>query len=800
MKAPLSWLRDFAPLEADADFLSGVLNELGLVVDGVARVGEGLDGVVVARVQEIRPIEGADRIRAVTVDVAGQAVGVVCGAWNFSEGDLVPLATVGSVLPGNFAIARRKMRGVVSDGMLCSAAELGLSGDHGGIFVLPPGLATGQALTEAMGIEPDLVFELDITPNRPDAMSVAGVARDLAAALHLPFSVPSQPGPTPGAPAAGAGHGSEPARTLEAGVQTQDRSLCPLFSARVLDGVTVGSSPDWVARRLTLAGMRPINSVVDASNYVMLELGQPTHPYDLDKVAGARLVARAARAGESLVTLDGVERALLPSDCVIADGDDRAVGIAGVMGGQSSEISTSTRRVLVEAAYFTPMAVARTAQRLGLRSEASARFERGCDPGAAEPAAERVARLAALSGGNTLVLPTSGAVPPRPKLTLRPGRVNQLLGTDLATAEMTAYLDRIGFGVSGEAAGPLVVEVPGWRPDVTGEVDLIEEVARHHGYARIPRRVPPATQVGGLTPHQRTRRRLRQVLVGAGLTEGWTSSLLAPGEQLRAGLGPDPESLTVTNPMSQEESVLRRSQLPGLLRAVRYNLGHRHDSVRLFEIGTVFAPRAPADTSPLPVERELLSCVLAAPGDDAAWAVRLWRTVAAGLRLPSFELDPVVRPGLHPTRSARLIREGLEVGEVGEVDPLVGAAFEVDRRVAWLCLDLTAVAASAECAHDVVPVSVFPSADFDLAFTVEDPVPAGRLEQTLREAAGPALVELALFDVYRDPAVLGTARRSLAWHLRVASPDHTLTEAELAELRGRCVAAVEAAHPAQLRG
>ena len=791
MRVPLSWLRDFAPIEAPADELTTILNELGLIVDAVETIGEGLEEVVVARVDEIRAIPGADRIRHVTVDAGGDLVEVVCGAWNFEVGDLVPLAPVGAVLPNGMEIARRKMRGAVSNGMLCSPSELRLSEEAGGLMVLPTGMTPGTPLAEALGLEPDVVFDLDITPNRPDAMSVAGVARDVAAALRVPFSLPDHPIDESGT-AAG----------QLTTVALDDPDLCPLFTTRVLTDVRVGESPAWIIRRLTLAGMRAINSVVDASNYVMLELGQPTHPYDLDRLPGGGLRVRAARPGEIVRTLDGVDRELGGDgarDCLICDAEDVPVGIGGIMGGESSEISDGTSRVLVEAAYFSPMAIARTSKRLGLRSEASARFERGCDPHGVERASARVCALIA-SDGRARVAPgtvSTGGAPPRPRVRVRTERVNALLGTRLAPEAVAGYLEPIGFSVqpgADGAADELSVEVPGWRPDITAEIDLVEEVARHHGYSRIARTVPTTTQVGALTSYQRERREVRAVMVGAGLVEVWTPSLLGAGDHGLVGI--DGRDVELANPMSREESVLRRSMLPGLLRAVRFNVGHRNSGLRLFEVGAVFSPR---DGVSAPDEREMLTAVLCEEGDDAAEAVVLWRTVEAALRLDGVELDSARLPGLHPTRTARLRAGEAVVGSVGEVDPSVLAAFDLTGRVAWLEVDLAALHSAPRRPASVVPVTVYPTSDIDLAFVVPDEVPAGWAEATLRQAAGELLEDVWLFDVYRD-AQLGPDRRSLAYRLRFRAYDRTLTDAEVAEARARCVAAVEKAHGASLRG
>jgi phenylalanyl-tRNA synthetase beta chain len=619
-------------------------------------------------------------------------------------------------------------------------------------------------------------------------------------------------------------------------VEVIDPDLCPRFTARVLLGVEVGPSPQWIARRLTLAGMRPINNVVDASNYVMLDLGQPTHPYDLDRVARHGLRVRAARPGEVVTTLDGVQRRMGERsvgmgddrrDCLICDGDDTPVGIGGIMGGASSEISTSTTRVLLEAAYFTPMAIARSSKRLGLRSEASARFERGCDPEGIDRAVLRLCEILGASAGAAYrsaagALDVRGVVPGPVRVELRTDRVNTVLGTELDDATVAGYLEPIGFGCEAESAGVLAVTVPTFRPDTEREIDVIEEVARHHGYARIPRRRPSAPQVGRLTRYQRDRRLARRVVADLGAHEAWTASLLGPDDQRRAGID---GGVQVTNPLTPDESVLRQSLLPGMLGALAFNADRRQGEVRLFEVGHVFPPPGPdrvarafARTDTVIGEREVLGLALAGEGDDARRAALAWRFLADAFGVEGVELVAPgaggqgeldsVPPGLHPTRSARLVVSGSEgraprvIGVVGEVDPGVLAEFGLDaerRRVGWLEVDLDGLLVRARRRGSLlVAVSKFPSSDVDMAFVVEDAVPAAAVEQTVRLAAGALLESLTLFDVYRGTGV-PEGTRSLAYRLRLCAPDHTLTDQEVAEVRGRCIAAAEQAHGARLR-
>ena len=785
MRVPLSWLRDFAPFDLDPVELGRVLDDLGMVVEGVEHIGQGIEDVVVARVLDVRPHPGADRVRLAEVDAGKGPLQVVCGAPNVGAGQLVAFAPVGAVLPGGFAIGRRQVRGQWSEGMICSERELALGDDGAGILVLGGDPEPGSPVAAALGIEPDVVYDLAIEGNRPDANSIAGVARDAAARLGLPFALP-------GAPVAEAAAVAAELAT----VAVECPELCPRFTGRVITAVVVGPSAPLVARRLTLAGMRPISNVVDASNYVMLELGQPTHPYDLDLLPGHGLLVRRAEQGEVVVTLDEVGRRVGDGDdCLICDATGTPVGIGGIMGGASSEISAGTTRVLLEAAYFDPMAIARTSKRLNLRTEASARFERGCDPLGIPRAADRFCEL--LGGGEVAagLLDVDNLPAPAPPVRLRTARVNALLGTELADADVAALLEPIGFGVTPAGHGLSDVAPPSFRPDAATEVDLVEEVARHHGYGNIRRTVPNSPYVGALTPYQKQRRHLREVLVGAGVSEASSSPLLGPGDNERAGH--EGELIVAVDPLAREESVLRASLLPGLLKAVAFNASHRHPDVSLFEVGHVFSVPA-GERGPLPDEGERLGVALAGSAGGAEAAKRVLDVVVAGLRLAGVRLVADAAPGLHPTRTARVLAGDRPLGRVGEVDPSVVAAFGIEGRVGWIDLDLEAALPRERSYPQAVPVSRQPSSDVDLAFVVDDAVPADDVEATVREAAGPLAVDLRLFDVYRSDR-LGGGRRSLAYRLRLQAPDRTLTDGDVAEVRGRCIEAVTAAHGGELR-
>ncbi len=806
MKVLLSWLREFAPIEGDPDDIAVQLTDLGMELESVSRIGDGIDGIVVAEVLDIREHPDADKIRLVDVDLGdGEALQICCGASNMAVGDRVPLATIGTVMPGGMEIAARKMRGQASNGMLCSAREMEIGDDHAGILILPSDSPLGEPVTEALGLRHDVVYDFDALPNRPDTLSVLGVARDLAAHQKVRFEVPPFDPATSGDDAAG---------LASVGIDAPD--LCGRFVARVVGGVALGPSPRWMAQRLIAAGMRPINNVVDVSNYVMLELGQPNHTYDLATLPGGRLGVRWARAGERITTLDDVERTLTERDGVIVDGDDAPVGIAGVMGGASTEISETTTDVLVECAWWDPGAIAATSTRLNLHSEASLRFKRGVDPEMAPIAARRVAQLLAEIGGSRLhpgEIDVAGTLPEPARIHVRTAKVNALLGLELSTDDIAGLLDPIGF-VGTRSDDGLDVQVPTWRPDSTIEVDVVEEVARHYGMANLPKTVPVSPHTGELSTRQRERRALRRALVGAGLDEAMPMPFLAPGDLERAGLPAD--GLVLANPLAAEESVLRTSLLPGLLKAVAYNASHRAPGVGLYELGRVFGlgdgvlvdvdASARADRV-LAGETEHLAVVLA--GAEAPEAVRLVEVLARAVNRwtdtgpGAVSLTAAELPGLHPGRAATVALGDTVIGQVGEVDPGVLEAHGIDERVAWLQLDLGTLLDVPGTVPQARPVSRYPSSDVDLAFVVDEDVAAAALREQILAGAdrpgGLAPVSVELFDSFRSEQ-LGEGRKSLAYRVRFQALDRTLTDAEVADARAAIIAQVSESLGATLRG
>lgn len=774
MKVLHSWLREFAPISTNPDEVAKALNELGTAVESIEYLGANLDGIVVAKVLNLRKHPGADRIQLVDVDMGdGEALQIACGAFNMEVGDHVPLAVLGTTMPNGIEITRRKMRGEWSNGMLCSGSELGLGDDHSGILILPGSSEVGTDVKDALGISSDVLFDLEVNPNRPDAMSVAGVARDLAAWFKVPFVLPKPQ--TSWVDDDG----------LSAAVEVLAPELCGRFLTRQFRNVTVGDSPDWLVQRLLALGMRPINSLVDISNYVMLELGQPNHPYDLARLRGGGLRVRRAHAGETIVTLDDVERRLEESDLLIADLEDRPMGIAGVMGAEAAEVSSDTTDVLLEMAWFDPISVAKTSRRLGLRTEASARFEKGTDPNILELAALRFAELL---GANGELLSTVGDVrgelPKREAIQVRASRVNQILGTQIDAATIPGLIEPIGFSTKAIDSDTFAVQIPSWRPDSATEIDVIEEIARHYGYSRIERTVPRSPINGGLTKRQKEVRLVRNALVGLGFSEVMPTPFLAPGDLEAAKLDANP--ILLANPLVAEESVMRTSLLPGLAKVLAYNASHRRAEISIFEIGHVF--NQPSDpNAPLPDETERLAFAIG--GQEAPKAVQIWRALADYLGV-TFLLEAAEVPGLHPTRSVKIVVNDLVIGALGEIDPEVLHSYEVPGRVAYLDVSMVDLLEARVAAKPYTPVRLYPSSDLDLAFELDETTPASALEAILERTAGDLLVSLQLFDVFRGSSV-AEGRRSLAYRLRFQASDRTLSDTEITELRIRLIRAVE---------
>ena len=774
MRIVHSWLKELAPVGDDIETIAATMTDLGLAVEEIIHVGATVEGVITARVVRTERHPDAAKVHRVFVETGdGRERHVWCGAFNMQADDIVPLATPGTAMPDGRVIDPKPILGIQSDGMLCSARELGLGDDHAGIVILPVGTPLGVPYGQALGLAPETVYDLDVTRNLPDCWGYLGVARQVTARLGLPLAAPTATiASTDGAP------------TRQATVELIDGDRCARFTSTVISGLRVTSSPNWIAQRLAAAGMRSINNVVDVSNYVMLELNQPNHAYDLDTLGGGGFRVRCARDEETMVTLDGVERTFTTEDLLICDATDTPIGVGGIMGGLDSEISDTTTIIALEIAWFESIGLAKSAGRLGLRSEASVRFDRGVDPLGMPVAIARFVELLRLTCPDLVVHEgmvdaRSAHLPVAPVIAVRVAKVNALLGTSLSSGQICGLISGLGFHADG--ADTLTVAVPSWRPDCTAEVDIIEEVARQYGYRKVGKTVPKSAMHGRLSPVQARRRRLREMLLGLGLNEAMPNPFLADDDLLRAGLGGP--AVRIVNSLVAEESVLRTTLRPGLLKAVAFNESHRRPEVSLFEIGHAYPP----GDGELPAEYEELAIVLA--GRDAMAAMAVWREIAATMGFGA-RVDQSHPPaGLHPTRSATLSVGRDVIGAVGEVHPDVLDAYGVDERVAILELNLSVLLANEAKVPAWRPTSRFPSSDLDLAFATPDSVIAEKVEKAIKQAAGALLVDVALFDVYRGPG-LPADTRSLAYRLRLQALDRTLSDTELTEVRNKVVAGV----------
>ena len=785
MLVPLSWLYDYVDPGLSVEALADLLTIGGLNVEEIRFPTAGTRGVKVAEVASVDRVPGSDRLWLVEAFDGEQTYQIVCGASNYTVGDRVPAALPGAVLPGGFEISRRKLRGVMSNGMLCSPRELGAGVDHAGIWILGPDAPLGAELAEWLDLE-DAVLDLEITPDRGYALSMIGVARDVAALTGAELTVPDA-SPNPGS-----------GTSLPVDILDPDR--CRRFDARVLEGVTVGSSPAWMQRRLVAAGMRPVANIVDITNYVMLETGNPTHAYDLARLAGPRIEVRTARSGETLTTLDGEHRTLDPDDLLICDAGG-PIGLAGVMGGEPTEISASTRTVLMEVANFTARTVLRTARRHRLSTEGAYRWARHVPPETVPLAAGRCADLIVRLAGGRVAGGADHYPNPisRESIRLRTVRARGYLGLDLDGSGQAEALEAIGCEVSAAGDDTLSVKPPAYRPDLQREVDLYEEIARIYGYDKIPSRVPSSGAVGGRSPEDEAVRAVRRALAGAGWTEIAALPFVSGDDLERLGLDHADRRrapVALVNPLSKEESVLRTTLLPGLFRVVARNVNRQAADLALFESGRVFLP--PTDDEPgadggptgvvLPAEPRLLGFVACGqfelprfdkPGRavdffDLLGAVEIARRAVGRDRL---ETVPVTDMPYHPGRAARVMVEGDDLGVIGELHPRVIAAYELPARTLAGELRLDHL-----CAGGLRPArapypSPLPGLRFDVAVLVDESVPASAVEAAVVEGAGPLLFSCRLFDVFRGPQ-LGEGRKSLAYSLSLDDPDRQLTDTD----------------------
>ena len=786
MKVTLNWLREFVDIDVDTKRLVELLDFSGTKVEGVTTPSDDVSGVVVAEVLNIEDHPNADTLTLVDVRTEDGEQRVVCGARNFSVGDRVPLARVGARLPG-MDITERKIRGEVSRGMLCSGAELGVSRDHSGILVLSPDADLGADIVPTLGLD-DTQLELEITLNRPDCMSILGVAREIAALTGKKLRRPE-------VKLEASSDVSSPVS-----VKIEDPRACPRFVARFIEGIKIGPSPQWMARRLLACGVRPISNVVDITNYVLLELGHPLHAFDADHVANQAIVVRRARKGERFKTLDGVERELEPDDLLITDGS-KPIGLAGIIGGEESEVSDSTTNVLLECAYFDPDTIAFTARRQNLRTEASARFERGMDFEMAPVASARAAQLMVeLSGGRvsaTLVDEYPQRIERR-RIRLRPASTDKLLGITIPPAEQAERLRSIEMTV-GDSTGALDVVVPTFRPDVTREVDLIEEVGRLHGFHELPSTLPKGA-AGGLERDQRAERSLRNVLADLGVYEVVTPSLISPEDIERLELdesNPARRMVEVANPMVEDERAMRTTLLPSVLKAVALNQAQRAQGVALFEIARIYEPMHDV----LPQEGLVLAGAFSGLRSEQEWTgpARQWdffgvkgilEAAFDGLGLESPLFAPAKGKPFHPTRAATVSLGSAPLGALGELHPDVCARFDVAERTLAFELSLAPVFEALPERVQLREPSRYPATFIDLAVVVDDAVASAKVRDVIAGAGAPEVVSVRLFDVYKGQQV-GEGKKSLAFALELRAEEGTMTDDEALKVRDRILPALQ---------
>jgi phenylalanyl-tRNA synthetase beta chain len=760
VKVPLSWLKEYVPIDRPVDEIAQRLVISSCEVEGIERVGVAdVDGNLglfrVGRVLEAVKHPNADRLQLCQVDIGeSDSRQIVCGAWNFAAGATVGVALPGAVLPNGLQLERRKVRGEVSDGMILAEDEVALGADHTGIMVLENGIEPGTPLGDVLPLS-DTVLDLGPEHNRPDLLAVYGIAREVAALFDLELAAPPGTDPSPDA-----------TETLD--ITIEDFEACPRYIGRLFRNATIGPSPVWLKARLTAAGMRPISNVVDVTNYVMLGLGNPLHAFDYAKLRGGKIIVRRAHVGERLRTLDGVERELEPYDLMIADAE-RSVALAGIMGGEETEIGADTTEILLEAANFEPYTTFRTAERLRLRTEGSNRWEKGVDPYLAEQAAKLATQLIVEHAGASWAghADVHAELPQPPVVRLRPERTDAVVGIQTPSDEQHAILRRLEFGVDGEN-----VSVPTWRArDVTREIDVVEEVARFR-LADVPGRLPTRQAMfGRLSKHQRIRRRIEDVLVGFGYSEAYTWSLL-PEESATGGV-------PLQEPLSSEQAVLRTSLVEGLLASARRNVDAGNDDIALFEQAHVYLPTG----EQLPEERWRV-------GGIAQGGFAFAKGTAEGL-YAALGIEPSFSPADDLPAAGRGARtdEGW-VASVREPElPGEWGAFELD------------VDALVDRVPDLIvyeDVISYPPVRQDLAFVVPDDVTAGQLVASAHEAVGPELREMRAFDVYRGGQV-ASGKKSIAFSVTFQSPERTLTDEDAAVLRNGIVSALEQAFGAQLR-
>lgn len=780
MKVPLSWLKKYVALEAPASDIARRLTFSGIELEGMETVGGQVDGVVVAEVRAVEKHPQADKLSVCRVFDGNEEVQVVCGAPNVSAGGKYPFAPIGAVLlGGELKIKKAKLRGVESFGMLCSASELGISGDHSGLMTLSADAKPGTPMSEILG-PPDTVFELEITPNRPDCLSLIGVARELSALYGTPLMKPR-------VEAAEAG----PDVTTEANVTVEHASDCPRYTARVLHNVKIGPSPDWMSSALEKAGIRAINNVVDITNYVLLETGHPLHAFDLRLLKGGTINVRRVRPGEKMATLDGIERELDANMLVIADAE-KPVALAGVMGGAGSEIHDDTTSVLLESATFDPAVVRYASRKLMLFTDSSYRFERGVNAETVEWASRRAAQLMIELAGATLdrgVIDVNAGAAPVRRITLRTDRVRALLGTDIANDRIADVLRSIELDAVLLPDGTIDVTVPGFRFDLEREVDLIEEVSRLHGLDKIPPIASASAPIPGADDTGvKQVRGLRDSMISLGLQEIVTYSLVSEAMMNLFDKRDADQRIALPRPVTSDQAILRTSLTPQLVETLGRNRARQITQAALFELGRIYRRDAAehyTETLRLGaglMGRPHIGGVLdrKAPSREEmfGWIKGLWERIAALHRIESWNLKPEAHPFLEAGHAYAVFIDGVAAGWIGLIAPAIRKEWRLADPVAVLELDVAPIAHRKAVKISYQPVPLFPSIARDVAMVADVSLPHEAIVEAIRKFAPPELESVELFDIFTGEAV-GKGRKSVAYALTYRSAQRTLTDEEV---------------------
>ncbi|SMC94530.1 phenylalanine--tRNA ligase subunit beta [Sporomusa malonica] len=808
MRASIKWLKDYVEINETPEKLADMLTMAGIPVAAVETLGKNISGVVTGRVIEIGPHPDADKLSVCKIDIGTEVLTIVTGATNVRQGHIVPVATVGAELPSGMSIQPTKLRGMLSSGMLCSTEELNIdnklvsSEARNGIYILPNDTEVGIDIRTALGLD-DVVLEFELTANRADCFSIIGIAREIAvltgAVLKKPMLSLKEAG-------------TEKATSLT-NIQITDPSLCPRFAARMLTNIKVGPSPAWMQQRIQAAGMRPINNVVDVTNFVMLELGQPMHAYDYNLLARHSLVVRKPNPGEKLTTLDGVKRELEPDMLVIADAV-QAVGIAGVMGGLATEVTGSTQNVLLEAASFKGVSIRRTSRALGLRSEASGRFERGVDTANVIKALDRAAKLLEDMGACQVCPGIVDVYPdmqlPR-QVAFTPEQINKYLGTDIPASTMIDILKRLEFDVDA-GAEQITVTVPTWRGDVTMPADICEEIARIYGYNNVPSTTPAGCMAQGKQSNTQTIvDKIKALLTGSGFSEIISFSFSHPDALDKLNI---PEGSTlrrtieVLNPITDDFPILRTTLLGGVMDTIARNLSRKNEEFKLYELGSVYLPKE-LPLKELPDEPLMLCGALIGKRHTLAWnqtrdtvdfydAKGSVEVVLEGLGINDYIVEAASNVSLHPGKTAAIKKDGDLLGVVGEVHPEVLNSYEINRKVYLFELNVEALVKHAAAKPSYQALPKFPAITRDLALVLSENVPAGAVTQAIIENAGPLLTAVQLFDVYTGQQVTAGSR-SLAFSLTFRANDRTLTDVVIDEHYRNIIVYLEKTFAAKLR-